>query len=168
MEIKYNDKTIKYDEFIRPSEAKETPNVNIDDLGYNYYTLIMYDPDAVGGNHWHWVVSNIKNGKLDENTKKAILTYKGPSPPDEKIHHYIFELYGSQDNFKSSKSMDWIERQIPLNEGKEMLDLKERPIIQVLFRSRREKVNSTGGKKQEKQKTRKRKNKKSKTHKRRK
>lgn len=139
MEIKYNNKIINYDDFLKPSETKQTPDVNITDLGYKYYTLIMYDPDAVGGNYWHWVVSNIKNGKINSN--KAILSYKGPSPPDDKIHHYIFELYGSEDKFKILK--EWKERHTPLNVGKEVLGLKERPIIQVLFRSQREK--SIGG-----------------------
>ena len=141
MEIKYNYKIIKFDEFIRPSEAQIIPDVNIADLGYKYYTVIMYDPDAVGGNYFHWAISNIKNGKLDE--KKSILNYKGPNPPDDKIHHYIFELYGSQNKFKLLKK-EWTERHISLDEGKEMLDLKGMPIIQVLFRSRREK-NMAGG-----------------------
>jgi phosphatidylethanolamine-binding protein (PEBP) family uncharacterized protein len=139
MEIKYNNKPLKYEEFLLPSQTETVPQVKIEDLGYKYYTLIMYDPDAVSGNHWHWVVMNAKNGNVDP--KKSFLEYMGPAPPDNKIHRYIFELYGSNNKYEYTKNeKDFFKkRNISLKEGKQQLHLDGMPIIQSFFLSAREK-----------------------------
>ena len=67
MEIKYNDKPIQYEEFLSPSKVQSVPQVKLEDIGYKYYTLIMYDPDAVNGTHWHWIVSNVTSGNINKN-----------------------------------------------------------------------------------------------------
>lgn len=142
MEIKYNDKPIQYEEFLSPSKVQSVPQVKIEDIGYKYYTLIMYDPDAVGGTHWHWIVSNVTSGNINKNNNnKNLLEYKGPSPPDDKIHRYIFELYGKNQNFKPDKKE--FQRNTPLKEGKQLLQLDGNPILQGLFLSRREKGGRT-------------------------
>ena len=53
------------------------------------YTLIMFDPDAVGGNLIHWLVIN---------THTTIFPYKGPHPPPGTgLHHYHFLLLAQKD-----------------------------------------------------------------------
>ena len=54
--------------------------------GFEFYTLVMHDPDAVGGNRIHWLVIN---------NDDTVLPYKGPRPPPGSgIHRYIFLLIG--------------------------------------------------------------------------
>jgi hypothetical protein len=152
MEIKYNDKIVSYDSFFEPSKSKEEPFVKIDNLGYKYYLLIMYDPDAIHGTHWHWIVSNIT--KNDIKTGNVLLEYNGPNPPDNKKHRYFFELYGSNKPFTKNK---FEERNISLEDGKKTLGLIVEPLLMDKFFSEREKY---GGQKVKKSQRRKRKNKK--------
>jgi hypothetical protein len=95
----------------------------------------MYDPDAIKGTHWHWIMSNIVTGDKI-NLKKSLLDYYGPNPPDAKKHNYIFELYGSQEKFPSSI---FESRITDLNTGKKKLHLKGEPILKSQFLSQREK-----------------------------
>lgn len=139
MEIKYDDKMIFYDSFLTPIKTKDSPSIKINDLGYKYYLLIMYDPDAVEGTYWHWIVSNIE--KEDINKGNIVLSYKGPNPPDEKTHRYFFELYGSNNRFKVEK---FKERSVSLEDGKKKLGLTKEPLLMDKFLSQREKK---GGKK---------------------
>lgn len=139
MEIKYDDRMVLYDAFFKPSKTQNQPSIKINDLGYKYYLLIMYDPDAVVGTYWHWIVSNIK--KDDITTGEVILPYKGPAPPDEKIHRYFFELYGSNTLFKA---VNFKERSVSLHDGKKKLGLIDEPLLMDKFLSQREKK---GGKK---------------------
>ena len=58
MKLFYNGKNIKDNEFIKVSESQTEPlvNLNLELDSNNYYTLIMYDPDAViGGTYIHWL-----------------------------------------------------------------------------------------------------------------
>jgi len=55
------------------------------------YTLILHDPDAVGGNKIHWLVINIPGNRVDKG--ESILQYEGPHPPrGSGIHRYCFLL----------------------------------------------------------------------------
>ena len=150
MKLFYNGKNIKDNEFIKVSESQTEPlvNLNLELEPNNYYTLIMYDPDAVGGTYIHWLKVNITNN--DINTGNIIISYKGPSPPPKiGIHHYIFELYkqNGENNFEKIP-----ERLISLNELKNYLKISIL-IDKIQFISE----NKSGGKK--------RKNIKKKTHK---
>lgn len=140
MEIKYNNKLIKNDEFLTPLQAKNMPNIKIENLGFTYYTLIMYDPDAIHGNHWHWIVMNAKSGNVKK--QDSLIDYNGPNPPDAKIHRYIFELYGSNQKYIYPKQNTFSNREISLIKGKELLNLKRNPLISFKFLSKRQ----TGGK----------------------
>jgi len=52
-----------------------------------YYTLIMHDPDAVGGNKIHWLVYNLPHQGIEW------LPYAPPNPPPRTgTHRYIFWL----------------------------------------------------------------------------
>jgi len=138
MKIFYNGKIIKNNEFIKVTETKSEPLVNLNlDPNY-YYTLIMYDPDAVGGTYIHWLKVNITNN--DINTGNIIISYKGPSPPPKTgIHHYIFELY-KQDRENNSEKIT--ERLILIAELKKNLKINTL-IDKIQFISE----NKSGGKK---------------------
>jgi phosphatidylethanolamine-binding protein (PEBP) family uncharacterized protein len=139
MEISYNNKPIQYEQFFTPNQTTNEPSLKLSNLGYKYYTLIMYDPDAINGTYWHWILSNIDN--IDNpKTKNALLSYTGPNPPNAKKHRYIFELYGTNEK---TPSVSFDSRTLSLEEGKKILSIKNNPIISTLFLSQREK----GGKK---------------------
>lgn len=140
MEIQYNNKPVQYNQFLSPSQTNSQPLVKINDLGYKYYTLIMYDPDAVKGIYWHWILANIVSSKQID-TKNVLLEYKGPNPPDAKKHRYIFELYGTHDKIKL-KSFG--SRIVSLDKAKQLLNLENEHILKTHFLSERE--NKKGGK----------------------
>ena len=111
----------------------------------------MYDPDAIHGNRFHWIVVNILH---DITNGKDLLSYSGPAPPPKTgEHHYIFELY-QQDG---SIDLNLEERNISLNVVKKKLDIGN-PISVVQFMSK----NQTGGKKKKRTKRKRTKRKKTK------
>ena len=67
------------------------PNIKIHNIDPSInYTILMYDPDAVGAipgtkvNYLHYLQMN----------EKVCIPYKGPSPPaNSGIHRYTFVLY---------------------------------------------------------------------------
>lgn len=139
MEITYNVKNIKpydYKPFLSVKQTKYEPNVKINDIGYKYYTLIMYDPDAIHGTHLHWIVTNITNNNIKQGN--VILKYSGPRPPDAKKHRYVFELYGSNEKL-NDKNVYFDSRNVTLEQGKEILGIQTQyPLIQYIFISERE------------------------------
>ncbi|MFN8309671.1 MAG: YbhB/YbcL family Raf kinase inhibitor-like protein [Chitinophagales bacterium] len=62
--------------------------------------LIVEDPDAPKGVFDHWVMWNIPNGSIAENSAPGVegsnsagsKKYKGPCPPNGK-HRYFFKVY---------------------------------------------------------------------------
>lgn len=155
MEIQYQNKHIEpyvYMPFLLPSQTQNAPNIKINDIGYKYYTLIMYDPDAVHGTYFHWIVTNIINTKND--IGKVILEYKGPNPPDVKQHRYIFQLYGSNQKWKD---VLFESRNFSLEEAKKRLGINENAIIEYIFVSKREKNKKKGGTKTKKRTNKRRK-----------
>jgi Cu-Zn family superoxide dismutase len=66
------------------------PNIKIHNSDAHNYTILMYDPDAVGPtpgskvNYLHYLQMN----------GKTCVPYKGPAPPPNTgVHHYTFVLY---------------------------------------------------------------------------
>jgi Raf kinase inhibitor-like YbhB/YbcL family protein len=69
------------------------------------FALIVSDPDAPGGIHYHWVIYNIPPtiNSLDEGTatppgtqgknSSGDMKYNGLCPPKGSTHSYIFTLY---------------------------------------------------------------------------
>jgi phosphatidylethanolamine-binding protein (PEBP) family uncharacterized protein len=92
MEINYNNKVVNK-QHLTIKETQIPPVVSLSGLDTNKkYTLIMYDPNAVGGSYIHWIVSNIIGNNF--NTGKDIVKYYGPHPPKGTgLHTYIFSLY---------------------------------------------------------------------------
>ena len=153
LEIYYNNKKIKNDEFLKPSETQVEPKIKYDFNLNNLYTLIMHDPDAVNGNRVHWLVTNIKN---NINNSKALLPYVGPAPPAKTgKHRYIFELY-KQSEMLNVEPLG--ERSISINSLRNKLNLSNY-ISKIQFISQ----NESGGKHK---KTKKRKSNNKKTKKR--
>jgi hypothetical protein len=145
IEIYYNNKKLENNEFLKPSETQTKPAVKFDFKYDKYLTLILYDPDAVGGNHIHWLVINISHS--DINNGKIILPYKGPAPPPNSgKHRYIFEVY-EHSNIINIEPME--KRVIPISSLKNLLGVTN-SIYKIKFISE----NESGGKKKSK-KTRK-------------
>jgi hypothetical protein len=93
MEIIYpSTKLYKNNLFLSTNESSIEPFINLNYELKSFYTLLMFDPDAVGGNKIHWLIVNItKNDILIGNT---IVNYKGPNPPkDSGKHHYVLSLF---------------------------------------------------------------------------
>lgn len=68
---------------ISPHEASKAPNVTYTPSEGKVYTLLMFDPEAVGGNRIHWLVIN---------STTTLFPYVGPNPPPDSTHHYHFVL----------------------------------------------------------------------------
>ena len=85
-----------------------SPELSISEVPKDSKTLviIMYDPDAPGGNFDHWIVYDIiPGGKINESSSpgtkginsKGEFGYTGPCPP-EGTHHYHFKVYALDTN----------------------------------------------------------------------
>ena len=150
MEVFYNGKLMKDGDFLKVSETQKEPKIKINVNANDLYTLILFDPDAVGGTHIHLSIINITNN--DIKTGNIIIPYKGPAPPPGTgKHRYIFGLY-KQDREIFSEPLN--ERQIEIDNLKNKLNLYVKPIFETKFISQ----NESGGRKR--RKTRRRKNKK--------
>jgi phosphatidylethanolamine-binding protein (PEBP) family uncharacterized protein len=147
MKIFYNDKKISNGEFLKVKDVQVEPSIQLNVNPNKIYTLILHDPDAVGGDKIHWFKVNIKNNDINSGTD--ILPYVGPAPPPNSgMHHYIFELYEKEiENIPNLNDEDRRE----LTKLKKVFDINE-PIGKFEFTSK----NESGGKRR---KTRKRKTK---------
>lgn len=157
MDIIYNNIHV-YGQFLSTQLTQNKPFVSLSGLDSDKkYTLIMTDPNAVNGNHIHWIVTNIKGNNF--NNGDEILVYYGPHPPQGSgLHNYIFLLYES--NYDNNEKMNPNERQIDLDTILNKLDITGEPIYTSKFTSKYQ----NGGKR--KRKTKKGKNKKHKKTKR--
>lgn len=152
---------ISYNDFLTPSQTSIEPSVKINNVGYPFYTLIMYDPDSIGGTYIHWILANID---VENNqNKNTFLVYQGPNPPDSKIHRYVFELYGTN---KKTPLAKLGSRNISLGEAKKILNIETNPVLFTQFVSERERMDERmgngkrmGGRTSEKIKSKRRKNK---------
>lgn len=140
MEVFYNSKLLESGQFLKVSETQIEPVIKIDENPDNFYTLILHDPDAVGGNYIHWAKINITNNDIV--TGNTIIPYKGPAPPrNTGKHHYIFNLY-LQNGVNDNKPIS--ERAFEMNVLEDMLNLNK-PIFKTEFISENE-GNKSGGK----------------------
>lgn len=145
MEVYFNGKLMKNNEFLKVSQTQSEPKIQLNIIPNELYTLILYDPDAVGGTHIHWTIINITNN--DIKTGNIIIPYKGPSPPPKSgKHHYIFSLY-KQNKVKNIKPME--ERVIDIEDFESILKI-DKPIFETKFISE----NESGGRKRRKTKRR--------------
>jgi phosphatidylethanolamine-binding protein (PEBP) family uncharacterized protein len=89
MEIEYPNKIVVRDGmYISPKNSSAVPTIVFMGEKQKLYTLIMLDPDAVGGTRIHWLVVNIS-----DHNATVIFPYNGPHPPQGTgNHHYYFAL----------------------------------------------------------------------------
>lgn len=76
--------------FLSPQNASHQPVLRLTRRlkKKEWHTIIMFDPDAVGGNKIHWLVANIHNNI--ENTPSTLFDYLSPHPPQNSgYHRYI-------------------------------------------------------------------------------
>lgn len=96
MEVFYNGKPLKNNVFLKVSETQIEPEIKLNVNPNKFYTLIIHDPDAVGGTHIHLAKNNITNN--DIKSGNTILPYYGPAPPPKSgKHHYTFSLHEQSD-----------------------------------------------------------------------
>jgi len=135
MEVIYNNKLIKNNQYVKVVETQIKPQIVFDENKNNIYTLIMYDPDAINGTYIHWIVSDIKDNNIENG--KVLIPYKGPAPPPKTgKHRYIFELCLQGNNLNIN------ERSISIISVRNKMSLNE-PIYKIQFISQ----NESGGKK---------------------
>jgi len=138
MNIIYNKNKNVEGQFIKTLDSQTKPIVNLFGLdNKKKYILIMYDPDAVGGNFIHWIVTQIPGNYFDKGY--PILDYYNPHPPKGSgLHRYIFSLYlldfNSDSNFNLKMNND--ERQIELNSILKKFTIKNQPIYSRFFFSK--------------------------------
>lgn len=138
MQVFYNGEEIKPNSYLDKGKAQIEPKVLLREKVPESSTLIVYDPDAVGGTYLHWIVQDYFSPKK----KKVILPYQGPAPPKGSgVHNYIFSLF--ENITFSSQAM---ERKI--NNINELTSGKE-PIQTFVFKS----STSDGGRRERKTKT---------------
>jgi phosphatidylethanolamine-binding protein (PEBP) family uncharacterized protein len=143
MKVLYNNSEIKNGAFLTPLETRLEPKVKYRVKPNTLYTLIMHDPDAVGGNLLHWVTVNI-----DGQTGDKLLQYKGPAPPKGSgTHRYILLLYEQGERINARLS----ERSMSMAKFYEHMHTNLHPISTVYFTSK----NQDGGRKRTKRTKRK-------------
>ncbi|MHB1949388.1 MAG: YbhB/YbcL family Raf kinase inhibitor-like protein [Gammaproteobacteria bacterium] len=101
---------------ISPSLKWENPPKNTD-----AFALVLSVPDAPGGVFYSWILFNIPGDQkfleegADENLPEGILVgntsigddiYRGPCPPDNIKHHYLFTLYALDAKLNLSSGAD--------------------------------------------------------------
>lgn len=93
MDIFYGDiKLFKNNLYLETEKVQLKPKIVFNLNPNKFYTLVVFDPEAVGGNKIHWLVINITNNNI--NNSKTLIKYKGPAPPKGSgTHHYVFSLF---------------------------------------------------------------------------
>lgn len=133
MEVFYKNKKIFRGEFLKIEDTKNEPKIllNNNQDTNKIYTLIIHDPNAVGGNKIHWARINILNNDIKNGID--IIPYEGPAPPNNTgIHHYKFELY-EQSMYHNVKPLN--ERFFTMDEIRDILKLKNtKPILNTEFK----------------------------------
>jgi len=86
MQIRYGRKKVWNGSFLSPVQTSSPPTVKLflsETSATSYHSLLLLDPDAVGGLLIHWFVT----------ANHEILPYQGPNPPEGTgDHHYFFLL----------------------------------------------------------------------------
>lgn len=132
MELSYNNKILNNNEFLKPSATQIKPQIKYPFENNKLYTLLMYDPDSIYGNRFHWIVTNIFH---DVKNGEDVLLYTGPAPPPKTgTHRYIFELY-EQESRNNNVKIE--ERNTSMDFVKKMLNIGE-PISKIRFISKNE------------------------------
>ena len=99
--------------YLNPKHTVSQPLVSYKNKKKNaLYTLILFDPDALGGNKIHWLLINIPGNNI--HMGEPLLSYDGPHPPKGFIHHYCFLLLEQIDRKKILNRRSFSTRYISL------------------------------------------------------
>ncbi len=114
MEINYQEnKLYENNLFLSISKSSIEPTVILHSNPNLKYTLVMFDPEAVGGNKIHWLITNVTEN--DIRTGNILIKYKGPEPPrGSGKHHYVFCLFAQSEPIQIS-DIKFSSRFIELN-----------------------------------------------------
>jgi phosphatidylethanolamine-binding protein (PEBP) family uncharacterized protein len=127
MDILYNYIKLYNNLYLEPKQVQSKPKIVFNLNPSKFYTLVVFDPEAVGGNKIHWLVVNITDNDIDNS--KTLIKYKGPAPPKGSgTHHYVFCLFEYDLPIKISKiniSNNFKSRFIELNKLFKMINLKK-------------------------------------------
>jgi len=105
---------------VTPTQAHLEPKVEYTTTPNALYTLIMYDPDALAGNYFHWVVINIPDDNVSSG--QQLLNYNPPAPPQGTgIHRYIFLVFEQGGRINAQNIPD-SKRTMSLNDLYSMLN----------------------------------------------
>ncbi|KAI8880701.1 PEBP-like protein, partial [Backusella circina FSU 941] len=96
-------KEVKNGDKVLPSEAANRPGIQFSAPDKKkQYTVVMEDLDTPAPHVRHWIATNIK----DPSKMQEYVPYKGPTPPDNGFHRYLFALYEqSQENQKMTPEL---------------------------------------------------------------
>ena len=115
MKINYSTKKLyKNNLFISIEESSIKPIIILNKNPNKWlFTLLMFDPEAIGGNKIHWLIVNITNNCIFKGD--TLIKYKGPLPPKGSgKHHYTFILF-KQTEFIETTNIKFKSRFIELN-----------------------------------------------------
>jgi hypothetical protein len=86
MEIDYEGRKVVPGLYLTPYQTREAPHFYLCVEPRKPYTLLMFDPDALGGNRIHYMEINIQGSRGN-----IVFPYDGPHPPKGSgVHHYYF------------------------------------------------------------------------------
>lgn len=89
MNIFYGKIKVQDGNFITKQRASKMPKIILDLQINKIYTILLMDPDAVGGNKIHFLLTNHSL----YNEGNIIFPYVGPNPPKSSgVHRYYFLL----------------------------------------------------------------------------
>jgi hypothetical protein len=94
MEVNISGVNLRDGELLDWKNAQNDLNITWNYEPGEFYSLIMFDPEAVGGNLTHWLRVNITGSNFED-----VLSYIPPNPPN-KIHHYHVELYAQSEEME--------------------------------------------------------------------
>lgn len=87
MNVFYGKIKVQGGNYISKQQASKMPKIIVDLQAKKLYTILLMDPDAVGGNKIHFLLFNYSL----HNQGTIILPYIGPNPPKGSgVHRYYF------------------------------------------------------------------------------
>lgn len=134
LEIRYNqDPPLRDGVFMTPQDTALPPTIRFCYVPGTWYTVLLFDPDAVGGNKIHAMVINILcTGSSCEGD--TVLGYKGPHPPKGSgVHRYVFWLLEQGDYINTNIHVK--TRFMPVDDVLEMFSMSFKKVDEKYFLS---------------------------------
>ena len=127
MNVFYGKTTVLNGNYISKQQASKMPEIILHLKPKKLYTVLLMDPDAVGGNKIHFLLINYSLKELGN----IIFPYIGPKPPKGSgVHRYYFLLI--QQELLIIPNLNFPSRYISIQK---IFDLFGTPIAQKYFTS---------------------------------